>query len=53
MDYRKLTKEAYKLYTEFCNAYFTNEQAFELTMFCIREFPIFRDMITESQEDYY
>lgn len=53
MDYRKLTREAYKLYREFCDAYFTDEQAFELTMFCIKEFPIFKDMITESQGEMY
>lgn len=51
MDYTKLSAEAYKLYLAFCNAYFDSKQAFELTKFCIKEFPIFKEMIKE--EDMY
>ena len=48
MNYSKLSKEAYKLYLAFIDAYFDYNQAFELTKFCIKEFPIFREMINED-----
>lgn len=51
MDYTKLSAEAYKLYSAFRDVYFTDSQAFELTKFCIKEFPIFKEMIKE--EDVY
>lgn len=51
MNYTILSEEAYKLYTSFCNVCFTDSQAFELTKFCIKEFPVFKEMIKE--EDTY
>ena len=51
MDYTKLSQEARKLYDAFFDAFYDRDQAFELTKFCIREFPIFKEMIKE--EDSY
>lgn len=48
MNYSKLSKEAYKLYNAFFDQFFDKDRAFELTKFCIKEFPIFREMIKED-----
>ena len=48
MDYNKLTAEAYKMYESFINAGFSTDHAFELTKFCIKEFPIFKNFIVEE-----
>ena len=48
MEYSKLTNEAYRLYTSFCDAGFSSEHAFELTKFCVKEFTIFKSMITDE-----
>ena len=48
MEYSKLTDEAYKLYMSFFNSGFDSHQAFELTKFCVKEFAIFKTMITDE-----
>ena len=48
MNYTKLAEETRKLYHSFRDAWFNDSEAFELTKFCIKEFPIFRDMIKEE-----
>lgn len=48
MDYTKLTEEARKLYNSFSSAGFSEEHAFELTKFCIKEFSVFKSMITDD-----
>lgn len=52
MNYLKLASEAYKLYNAFFDKFYDRDQAFELTKFCIKEFPIFREMIVEEEEPY-
>ena len=49
MNYNKLSKEVYKLYRTFFDDFLDRDQAFELTKFCIKEFPIFREMIEEEE----
>ena len=48
MDYRKLADEAYKLYNAFYNVFLNKDLAFDLTKFCVKEFPIFREMVEEE-----
>ena len=47
-NYDKLTAEAFKMYESFLKAGFCVGDAFELTRFCIKEFPIFKDLIVEE-----
>lgn len=53
MNYKKLANEVYKLYRTFFDVFFDRDQAFELTKFCVKEFPMFKEMIEEDQEDQY
>lgn len=48
MDYTKLTTEARKLFNSFLDAGFDVDNAFELTKFCIKEFPMFNNFIFEE-----
>ena len=52
MDYTKLADEAFKMYNSFIRAGFSFNYAFELTKFCVKEFPIFKDFITEDYNNY-
>lgn len=52
MNYQKLSHEIYKMYNTFLIDFRDVSQAFELAKFCVKEFPIFRDMIEEDMEDY-
>lgn len=47
-NYDKLTAEAFKMYESFLHAGFGPGDAFELTKFCIKEFPIFKNLIVEE-----
>lgn len=49
MNYTKLAEEARKLYYALKDEEFDASQAFDLTRICIRDYPIFRDMIEEEQ----
>lgn len=48
MDYTKLSTEAFKLYNELLNAGFSTDYAFELTKFCVKEFPMFKNFVTDE-----
>lgn len=52
MDYTKLSSEAFKLYESFINAGFPTDYAFELTKFCVKEFPMFKNFIVEEYDNY-
>ena len=52
MDYTKLTGEAFKMYESFLNAGFSTDYAFELTKFCIKEFPMFKNFIIDEYGNY-
>ena len=52
MDYSKLTAEAFKMYDSFINAGFVTEHAFELTKFCMKEFPMFKNFIVDDYGNY-
>lgn len=52
MDYTKLTVEAFKMYGSFLDAGFSTDYAFELTKFCIKEFPMFKNFITDECGNY-
>ena len=45
MNYTKLAEESSKIFEAFGQAGWCDEWAYELSKTCIREFPIFRDMI--------
>ena len=49
MDYTKLTSEARKLYDAFRNEHFDENQSYYLTKVCVRDYPIFREMIEKEQ----
>lgn len=50
MNYTKLASEARKLYDAFREEHFDENQSYYLTKECIRDYPIFREMI-EKEED--
>lgn len=50
MNYMKLASEARKLYDAFREEHFDENQSYYLTKECIRDYPIFREMI-EKEED--
>lgn len=52
MNYTKLTAEAFKMYESFISSGFGTDYAFELTKFCIKEFPIFKNFITDEYDNY-
>lgn len=52
MDYTKLSAEAFRLYESFITSGFGTEYAFELTKFCIKEFPIFKNFILDEFGNY-
>lgn len=45
MDYTKLAKEAYKMYASLRDEKFDANQAYEIVKVCVRDYPIFREMI--------
>ena len=47
-NYSNLTTEAFKMYESFISVGFGTDHAFELTKFCIKEFPIFKKLIVEE-----
>lgn len=57
MDYTKLAKEAYKFYSALRDEKFDANQAYGITKVCVRDYPIFREMIeaekTPEQEKGY
>ena len=50
MNYTKLASEARKLYDAFREEHFDENQSYYLMKECIRDYPIFREMI-EKEED--
>lgn len=50
MNYTKLASEARKLYTALRDEEFDAESACEIVKVCVRDYPIFREMI-EKEED--
>lgn len=50
MNYTKLAKEARKLYDAFREEHFDENQSYYLTKECIRDYPIFREMIEKEEE---
>ena len=50
MNYTKLANEARKLYDALREEHFDENQSYYLTKECIRDYPIFREMI-EKEED--
>lgn len=49
MNYSKLAEESSKIFEAFRQAGWCDEWAYELSKTCIREFPIFREMIEEEK----
>lgn len=49
MNYTRLANESSKLFEAFRQDGWNDEWAYELTKSCIREFPIFREMIEKEQ----
>lgn len=49
MDYTKLAKEAYKMYAALRDEKFDANQAYGITKVCVRDYPIFREMIEKEQ----
>lgn len=49
MNYSKLAEESSKLHEAFRHVGWCDEWAYELTKTCVREFPIFREMIEEER----
>lgn len=49
MDYTKLASEARKLYHALRDEEFDAAQAYDITKFCVRDYPIFREMIEKEQ----
>lgn len=50
MNYTKLTSEARKLYTALRDEEFDANQAYEIVKVCVRDYPIFREMIDEDEK---
>ena len=49
MNYTKLAKEARKLYNALRDEEFDAESACEIVKVCVRDYPIFREMIEEEE----
>ena len=49
MNYTKLAEEARKLYNALKDEEFDAEQAYDITKICVRDYPIFREMIEKEQ----
>lgn len=49
MNYTKLASEARKLYSALRDEEFDANQAYEITKVCVRDYPIFREMVEEEQ----
>lgn len=49
MNYTKLASEARKLYSALRDEEFDANQAYEITKVCVRDYPIFREMIEEER----
>lgn len=51
MNYTKLASEARKLYDAFREEHFDENQSYYLTKECIRDYPIFREMIEKEEHE--
>lgn len=49
MNYTKLASEARKLYDAFREEHFDENQSYYLTKECVRDYPIFREMIEKEE----
>ena len=49
MDYTKLASEARKLYHALRDEEFDAEQAYDITKICVRDYPMFREMIEKEK----
>lgn len=49
MNYSRLAKESSKIFEAFRQEGWNDEWAYELSKICIREYPIFREMIEEEK----
>lgn len=49
MNYSKLAEESSKMFEAFRQAGWNDEWAYELSKTCIREFPVFREMVEEER----
>ena len=50
MDYTKLAKEAYKMYAALRDEMFDAQQAYGIVKVCVRDYPIFREMVDKEEE---
>ena len=48
MNYTKLASEAYKMYAALRDEKFDAQQAYGIVKVCVRDYPIFREMIEED-----
>ena len=53
MNYTKLASEARKLYHALRDEEFYEDQAYEIVKVCVRDYPIFQEMIEEEQTTEY
>lgn len=51
MNYTKLASEARKLYTTLRDEEFDANQAYEIVKVCVRDYPIFREMIDKEEDE--
>lgn len=51
MNYTKLASEARKLYTALRDEEFDVNQAYEIVKVCVRDYPIFREMIDKEEDE--
>lgn len=53
MNYTKLASEARKLYTALRDEEFDAESACEIVKVCVRDYPIFREMIEKEEDEKF
>lgn len=51
MNYTRLAREARKLYHALRDENFDAEQAYDITKVCVRDYPIFREMIEKEDHE--
>lgn len=51
MNYTKLAKEAYKMYAALRDEKFDAQQAYGIVKVCVRDYPIFREMIAKEEDE--